>query len=47
MSRAGCSTSARERDAEIPLPTDVVVAQEFAATAQADVRAVGEVAPRR
>jgi phosphoglycerate kinase len=31
--------------AEIPLPTDVVVAMEFAATAHADVRPVGEVAP--
>jgi phosphoglycerate kinase len=35
---------ARERGAEIPLPTDVVVAREFAATAHADVRPVGEVA---
>jgi phosphoglycerate kinase len=35
---------ARERGAAIPLPTDVVVAREFAATAHADVRAVGEVA---
>ncbi len=35
---------ARERGAEIPLPTDVVVATEFAATAHADVRPVGEVA---
>jgi phosphoglycerate kinase len=34
---------ARSRGAEIPLPTDVVVAKEFAATAHADVRAVGEV----
>jgi len=34
---------ARERGAEIPLPTDVVVAKEIAATAHADVRAVGEV----
>jgi phosphoglycerate kinase len=34
---------ARARGAEIPLPTDVVVAREFAATAHADVRAVGEV----
>ena len=31
---------ARARGAEIPLPTDVVVAREFAATAHADVRAV-------
>ena len=35
---------ARARGAAIPLPTDVVVAREFAATAHADVRAVGEVA---
>jgi phosphoglycerate kinase len=34
---------ARERGAEIPLPTDVVVAKEFAATAHADVRPVSEV----
>ncbi len=34
---------ARARDAEIPLPTDVVVAKEFAATAHADVRPVGDV----
>jgi phosphoglycerate kinase len=34
---------AKERGAEIPLPTDVVVATEFAATAHADVRGVGEV----
>src|SRR5712671_4827201 len=33
---------ARERGAAIPLPTDVVVAREFAATAHADVRPVGE-----
>ncbi len=36
---------ARARGAEIPLPTDVVVAREFASTAHADVRAVREVAP--
>ena len=36
---------AKARGAEIPLPTDVVVAREFAATAHADVRAVGEVGP--
>src|SRR6201991_1228907 len=36
-------TQARERGAEIPLPTDVVVAREFAATAHADVRPVSEV----
>jgi phosphoglycerate kinase len=34
---------ARARDAEIPLPTDVVVGREFAATAHADVRPVNEV----
>ncbi len=34
---------ARARGAEIPLPTDVVVAREFAATAHADVRPVGAV----
>jgi phosphoglycerate kinase len=36
---------ARARGAEIPLPTDVVVARELAATAHADVRPVGEVGP--
>jgi phosphoglycerate kinase len=35
---------ARARGVEIPLPTDVVVAREFAATAHADVRPVAEVA---
>src|ERR1700727_3026838 len=35
---------ARERGAEIPLPVDVVVAREFAATAHADVRPVSQVA---
>ena len=39
MDRAGA------RGAAIPLPTDVVVGKEFAATAHADVRAVGEVRP--
>jgi phosphoglycerate kinase len=34
---------ARARGATIPLPTDVVVAREFAATAHADVRPVNEV----
>jgi phosphoglycerate kinase len=34
---------ARERRAEIPLPVDVVVAREFAATAHADVRPVNQV----
>jgi phosphoglycerate kinase len=33
------------RGAAIPLPTDVVVATEFAATAKAQVRAVGDVRP--
>ena len=36
---------ARERGADIPLPTDVVVATEFAATAHADVRDIHEVNP--
>jgi phosphoglycerate kinase len=36
---------AHARGAAIPLPTDVVVATEFAATAQAQVRAVAEVRP--
>ena len=36
---------ARERGADIPLPTDVVTAKEFAATAHADVRDIHEVAP--
>jgi phosphoglycerate kinase len=35
---------AQARGAEIPLPVDVVVAREFAATAHADVRPVNEVA---
>src|SRR6202162_2486307 len=35
---------ARARGAEIPLPSDVVVARKIAATAHADVRAVGQVA---
>jgi phosphoglycerate kinase len=35
---------AAARGAEIPLPTDVVVAKEFSATAEADVKAVREVA---
>ena len=34
---------ARARGTEIPLPTDVVVAKEFASTAHADVRAVNDV----
>jgi phosphoglycerate kinase len=36
---------ARARGAEIPLPTDVVVAKELAATAHADVRPIQEVRP--
>jgi phosphoglycerate kinase len=36
---------ARARGADIPLPTDVVVGREFAATAHADVRPVREVRP--
>jgi phosphoglycerate kinase len=38
-------TQARARGAEIPLPTDVVVAKELAATAHADVRSIHEVGP--
>ena len=34
-----------ELKVEIPLPSDVVVAKEFAASAEADVKAVGNVAP--
>ncbi len=34
---------ARERGAEIPLPTDVVVAKELAATAHADIRSIHDV----
>jgi phosphoglycerate kinase len=36
---------AKAKGTEIPLPTDVVVAREFAATAHADVRAVAKVKP--
>jgi len=36
---------ARARGAEIPLPTDVVVAKEFASTAHADVRSIHDVGP--
>ncbi|HVY79694.1 MAG TPA: phosphoglycerate kinase, partial [Steroidobacteraceae bacterium] len=36
---------AKAKGTEIPLPTDVVVAREFAATAHADVRAVSAVKP--
>ena len=39
----GLMARAQARGAEIPLPTDVVVAPQFAATAHADVRAVGAV----
>jgi phosphoglycerate kinase len=39
------TTQARERGAEIPLPTDVVVAKELAATAHADVRPIHDVRP--
>ncbi len=35
--------TAKARGAEIPLPTDVVVAKEFAATAHADVRSIHDV----
>lgn len=38
-------TRARERGADIPLPSDVVVASEFAATAHADVRGIHDVRP--
>jgi phosphoglycerate kinase len=40
----GLLERARSRGADIPLPTDVVVAREFAATAHADIRAVDAVA---
>ncbi len=40
----GLLARARARGADIPLPVDVVVAREFAATAHADVRPVGQVA---
>jgi phosphoglycerate kinase len=35
----------RARGVEIPIPTDVVVAKEFSAKAEADVKPVGQVAP--
>ncbi|MDE2196111.1 MAG: phosphoglycerate kinase [Gammaproteobacteria bacterium] len=38
------TTAARRRGADIPLPTDVVVAHEIAANAEADVRRLNEVA---
>jgi phosphoglycerate kinase len=41
----GLMQQARERGAEIPLPTDVVVARELAATAHADIRPVHDVHP--
>jgi phosphoglycerate kinase len=44
MARA-LMAKAKARGVEIPLPTDVVVAREFAATAHADVRDVAAVAP--
>jgi phosphoglycerate kinase len=37
--------SARSGGADIPLPTDVVVAKEFSATAEADVKRTDQVAP--
>jgi phosphoglycerate kinase len=37
--------SARSGGADIPLPTDVVVAKEFSATAEADVKRADQVAP--
>src|SRR5579872_5878011 len=39
----GLMAQARERGAEIPLPTDVVVAKELAATAHADIRSIHDV----
>ena len=39
----GLLAQARARGTEIPLPTDVVVAREFAATAHADVRPIHDV----
>jgi phosphoglycerate kinase len=41
----GLIDQARSRGAEIPLPTDVVVARELAATAHADIRSVRDVGP--
>jgi phosphoglycerate kinase len=40
----GLLTKSAELKVEIPLPSDVVVAKEFAASAEADVKAVGNVA---
>jgi phosphoglycerate kinase len=39
----GLMAQARERGAEIPLPTDVVVARQLAATAHADIRSIHDV----
>ncbi len=39
----GLLTRSRELKVEIPLPTDVVVAKEFSASAEADVKPVGKV----
>ncbi|HKU36959.1 MAG TPA: phosphoglycerate kinase [Polyangiales bacterium] len=41
----GLLNRSAEIKVDIPLPTDVVVAKEFAASAEADVKAVGNVAP--
>ncbi|HJY39546.1 MAG TPA: phosphoglycerate kinase [Steroidobacteraceae bacterium] len=41
----GLLNRSAELKAELPLPTDVVVAKEFSANAEADVKAVGNVAP--
>ncbi|HKR36586.1 MAG TPA: phosphoglycerate kinase [Steroidobacteraceae bacterium] len=41
----GLLNRSAELEAELPLPTDVVVAKEFSANAEADVKAVGNVAP--
>jgi phosphoglycerate kinase len=41
----GLLNRSAELRAQIPLPTDVVVAKEFSANAEADVKAVGNVAP--
>ena len=43
IARTAARSRRAQRGAEIPLPIDVVVAREFAATAHADVRPVGEV----
>lgn len=41
----GLLERSRSSNVEIPLPTDVVVAKEFSASAEADVKKVGEVGP--